>query len=413
MKKTLWNKNFTLMFIGNIISSLGGVGLGVAMGVIIFDQTGSTVLSGLFVSITMIPHLILPLLVGSIVDKNDPLKLLLRNETVLLGMFTIIFLFTYQFGFSYIFYLIFFFMTATLSVISDISGQSVTAQLMPADLMSKGYAIMSTIYPLASVIVTPIALVLYKAYGIELLLMIYIILSLIDILLERKIDHEFKFDTRKSTSIKDTFSDMKEGILYIKDFTPIRTVFIFFTFVIIANGASSLTYPYFARSAHLSLENYALVMTVNSMGYMFGGFFHYFVDIPKKRRYLIAVVIYFMFIIFESLFLFMPLIVMLGMKFLLGLGGMNSANIRNSAVQATVKDEYRGKVNGVFGMLMGLASILGNLIFGALGEVMAIPYIMILAQLIYLTVVIVFVFPKKYEIKSLYNLELTSEAQEV
>ena len=93
MKKTLWNKNFTLMFIGNIISSLGGVGLGVAMGVIIFDQTGSTVLGGLFVSITMIPHLVLPLLVGSIVDKNDPLKLLLRNETVLLGMFTIIFLF--------------------------------------------------------------------------------------------------------------------------------------------------------------------------------------------------------------------------------------------------------------------------------------------------------------------------------
>lgn len=406
MKESLWNKNFTLMFIGNIISALGGVGLNVAMGVIIFDQTGSIVLSNLFVSITMIPSLLLPLLVGSVVDKSNPLKLLLRNEVVLLVIFSIIYLFTKSFGFNYSVYLLLFFITSSLSVVSDISGQSVTAQLMPAELMAKGYAIMSTIYPMASVIVTPIALMLYKTYGIALILIIYIVLCLVDVVLESRIDFDFKFDTKSSNDFKEVISDMKEGIKYINDYTPIRTVFIFFTFVIIAGGANTLIYPYFATSSHLSLENYALLMTVNSMGYMFGGFFHYFVEIPKSLRYVAALTIYFMFVIFESIFLFMPLVIMLIMKFILGLSGMNSANIRNSAVQASVKNEYRGKVNGVFGMLMGFASIAGSLLFGVLGELVYIPFAIIIGQMMYLAVIIIFILPRKYKIKELYNLEL-------
>ena len=111
------------------------------------------------------------------------------------------------------------------------------------------------------------------------------------------------------------------------------------------------------------------------------------------------------------MFLFLPFTVMLLSKFILGLGGMNSANIRNTAVQASIEDKYRGKVNGIFSMLMGLANIVGGLLFGFLGEFISIPSAVILAQSIYLIVCLVLVLPKNNNIKGLYNLELAVDEE--
>lgn len=409
MKEKLWNKNFTLMFIGNVISSLGGVGLNIALGVIVFDQTKSTSLGSIFTAVTSIPNLVLPLFAGAIVDRNDPLKLLLKNESLLIMIYVLLFFVTLNYGFNYVFYLIFFFLVSCAGVISQISGQSITAQLMNPKLMSKGYSIMSTIYPLCSVIVTPISLLIYNKFGFSTVIFIYIVLSIIDVILESRIDFHFSYKDIEIEGLSKIFSDMKDGVKYILNYKEIKYVFIFFTFVIISDGASTLIYPFFSMSKHLSLEQYSLLMTINSMGYMFGGFFHYFIEIPKHLRYSAALVIYSLFIVFDSVFLLMPITIMIIMKFFLGLCGMNSANIRNTAVQASISDEERGKVNGVFGMLMGLAGICGSLLFGFLGEYIYIPHIMILAQLMYLLAVIVFVVPKRNGIKNLYNLELTTE----
>ncbi|NLY62739.1 MAG: MFS transporter [Erysipelothrix sp.] len=408
-QKSLWTKNFTLMFTGTVLSGLGGVGMNVAMSVIVFDYTQSTFLTSLFTAILFIPVLVLPLFIGSIVDRQDPHKLLLKNETFLLGVYSLIFVFYYFFGFQYWPILIFFVFTSSFSLISDLSSQTISAQLMPKHLMSQGYSILSTIYPLCQVIVVPFALYLYNTYGFALLILIFIILSTCDLLLEIQIKYDFTYDVDKGSSFKDTVMDMKEGFAYLKSNVPVFNVFKFFTVSTIASGSGSLLYPFFASSSHLTIENYGLLMSITSMGYMFGGFFHYFVEIPKKKRYLVAISIYAMFIIFESVFLFMPLLIMLLMKFMMGLGGMNSSNIRNTAVQASIEDIYRGKVNGVFAMMMGFANIVGNLLFGTLAEFIPIPVAIIFAQSIYAVTLIVVALPRKYKLKELYNLELVVE----
>lgn len=225
-------------------------------------------------------------------------------------------------------------------------------------------------------------------------------------MLESNIRHDFVYNNSGSATFKETVTDIKSGVTYINSFIPVRAVFIFFTVVIIANGVATLTYPYFANNDALTIEGYALLTSINSLGYMFGGFFHSFVNIPNKYRYHVALVIYFIFIMFDAVFLFVPYTIMLLMKFILGLAGMNSANIRNTAVQASVADKQRGKVNGVFSMLMGFASIVGNLLFGFLGERISIPYLFIFAQAMYLGVVLLIYINPKNAIKPFYNLEL-------
>lgn len=404
MKKSLWTKNFTIMFMGSILSALGGIGLNVALGVVIFDNTQSTFLSSLYIALTSIPTLVLPLFLGSVVDRNNPLKVLLKNETILLLVFMMALFYVTNFDFHYIVYLVFGLVIAALGVLSELSSQSISAQLMPEELMSRGYAILSTIYPMCNVLVTPIALFLYKTYGIQSIFIAYIITSTIDLLMESRINFDFEFN--ESVEENNIILDIKEGLRYLNTKKEIKTTFIFFTFVMIANGYSTLVYPYFSNHATLSLENYALIMSVNSLGYMFGGFFHYFVEIPKKYRYGFAIFFYSLFIIFDSVFLFLPLSLMLLTRFILGFAGMNSANIRNNAVQASISNDNRGKVNGIFSMMMGFSNIIGSLLFGLLAEFISIPNAVIIAQGIYLLACFIFIIPKKNNIKQLYNLEL-------
>jgi MFS transporter, DHA3 family, macrolide efflux protein len=66
---TLWTRNYTTITIGTIISAIGGVGLNFALSVLIYNKTGSTLLSALFAGIISVPNILLPLFIGPYIDK--------------------------------------------------------------------------------------------------------------------------------------------------------------------------------------------------------------------------------------------------------------------------------------------------------------------------------------------------------
>lgn len=166
MKQSLWTKNYTYMIIGTFLSALGGIGLNIVFGLVVFDNTQSTFLSGIFTAISMIPNILFPLLIGPYIDRNDPLEVLLRNEKLLILVFILAGIFVYYKGFSYLAYLFIILLISMFGIISDIASQSISAQIISKENYSRGFALMSTIYPLTQVIVTPVALYLYYHYGI-------------------------------------------------------------------------------------------------------------------------------------------------------------------------------------------------------------------------------------------------------
>ena len=52
MKKTLWSKNFTIITLGTVISAIGDTAMGFALSFVVFDTTGSTLLSALFTAVS-------------------------------------------------------------------------------------------------------------------------------------------------------------------------------------------------------------------------------------------------------------------------------------------------------------------------------------------------------------------------
>ena len=80
MSKTLWSKDFTIITIGTIISAIGGMAMNFAFSLVIFDETGSTFLTGLFSAISFLPQVIIPIFASVIIDSFDRKKMIVNLD---------------------------------------------------------------------------------------------------------------------------------------------------------------------------------------------------------------------------------------------------------------------------------------------------------------------------------------------
>lgn len=60
MKPTLWTKNFTIITLGTVASAIGGSAMNFALSLVVYDQSQSTFLTGLFSAVALLPQLVLP-----------------------------------------------------------------------------------------------------------------------------------------------------------------------------------------------------------------------------------------------------------------------------------------------------------------------------------------------------------------
>lgn len=67
----LWTSNFVLLWMGKLISSLGDVVYGMALGFWVLEVTGSTVLMGTMMGVTTLPRILMLPFAGVFVDRMD------------------------------------------------------------------------------------------------------------------------------------------------------------------------------------------------------------------------------------------------------------------------------------------------------------------------------------------------------
>ncbi|NLO85085.1 MAG: MFS transporter [Clostridiales bacterium] len=404
MKSKLWNRNFILAVVGMVISAAGDVGLTVALGVVVFQQTGSTMLTAVFGALSIIPRIILPLIIGPIVDRRNPLKVLVRNEIILAILFFATAIITIFWGFNYTLYLVFSLLLSCFGVISQIASSSVIPQIMEKEHYMRGYAVINVIYPLCSVLFSPVALFLFDKFGMPIILIAYGITTLIDAALESRIKVDFAFIKAKKTSIKEYGQDLASAFRYLREDKAILAVYFAFTLIMLSDCSTSvLMYPYFNTNPLLTNDHYALMLSIRSAGYLVGGLLHYVIKIPDNKRFMIAIFVYFCFILLEGPLYLMPFGFLCATRFILGILGMNSANIRSSSIQARVPATQRAKVNALFSIMTSAATFVGGLLVGALGEVFPYWTIQIGFQGFYLVAILFLILPKRFGVKKLYN----------
>ena len=371
MKNTLWTKNFTIITLGTVISAVGGVAMGFALSFVVFDNTGSTMMMALFAAASSLPGIVLPVLFSPYLDNFRRKPVIVGLDYLSAVIYLLFGLYLLKHSFSLPLYLLFSLLCGSIGSVYNLAYESLYPNLIPEGFAQKGYTISGMLYPTVTMVMTPVASILYVKLGLGILFIGEGLLLAAAASVETQIRVEEHTKPGGKFSFGDYLGDFKEGFRYLKKEKGLLRIY---GYMPITQGISQATEPliraWFRTAPGLNLTMYALFTTAEFIGRTVGGLIHYKVEIPPEKRFSLAYLVYVTYNIMDTVLLWLGFPLMLLNRGICGFLGINSATLRESSVQNYLPDNMRAKVNAVFNMLYALVPTLLTLAVGALGEVM-------------------------------------------
>ena len=407
-KKTVWSWNFTIIALGTLISAIGGAGITLGLSLVVFDQTQSTLLSGIYTAIAMVPGITLPVLFGPLVDRANR-KHIIVGLDALSGLIYLSFMvYIHQTGFSYGAYIVFNLVTGCIWQIYNLAYCSLYPDLIPEGMEQKGYAVSGMIYPIASTIVTPVAAILYANWGIEILFLIVGVSLMIASAFESRIRYvHVRKNTANQGGLKQYADDMLEGIRYLKREKGVRSIY---SYMMITNATGEangkMVMAHFQTTSGLTTAMYGLLTSAETIGRLVGSAVHYLFNIPEEKRYALTVRVYMIFEMCDGIMLFVAYPVMLALRFVCGFLGSQTAALRSAAVQKYLPSDMRARVNGLFSVLASLGMMVAQLAVGALGEVLPYRWVAAMFAGFSFAAIVVLIVRNKKLVEPVYNFHV-------
>lgn len=378
MNQKLWTKNFSIITIGTIISMMGNAVSNFALGLVVFNNTNSTLLYSLFIILNTIPKVIVPMIAGPFVDSRSRKNIIVNIDTIYGFLFLIFSYITYIGFFNYGFYIFLGIILGSLDSFYHVAYESLYPEFISEGNFSKAYSISSLIYPIANTIMIPIAGFAYEIIGITPLFVFNSVTFFITQGVERLIDADevhLKIRDKKLGGRRRAYwDDLKEGIAYIRNEPGLIAITAYF---FISNLTSQSTFtlllPYFTLLD--MVREYSILMSISTFGRIIGGLLHYRFRYPAKQKFNIALFVYVAISFLEGTMLLTVYPLMAIMNFLIGILGVTSFNIRISGTQNYISPDKRGRFNGMFMMITMLGSVIGQFFSGLLGDIYPIPYV--------------------------------------
>lgn len=406
MHRKLWTRNFTIITLGTLISAIGDAAMMIGLSLVVFDQTQSTWLSGLYAAISILPGIVLPILFGPIIDRANR-KWVVVGLDVTLGVWYLLFLlYIWRNGFVYGAYVLFSFVSGSIGSVYSLTYQCLYPDMIPEGMEQQGYAVSGMIYPLTVTIMSPVTAFAYDRMGVEILFLAEGMLLLTAALFESFIVyHHEKKETAQS--FKQYTEDIAEGFRYLKREKGIRSIYSYMMITnATGNGNGKMVMAHFQTSSALTTAMYGLLTSAETIGRLIGSAVHYVFNIPQEKRYALTVKVYMIFELCDGLMLFMAYPVMLVLRFLCGFLGAQTAAIRSAAVQKYLPSDMRARVNGLFSVLASLGMMVVQLAIGALGEVIPYRWAAALFAGFSFTAILMLIVRNKKHVEPIYNYKV-------
>lgn len=418
--KSIWTKDFSIITIGTIISAIGGTAINLAMSLVVFDETASTWLTGVLTAASYLPGILLPFFFAPYIDSHNRKNIMVTLDFLSSIFYFLFYLYVRNYSFSYEIYLLFCLLTGGIGAIYSLNYEAFYPELIEKGMEQKGYAISSLIYPSVTALITPVAAVVYGNYGIEWIILgegILLFLAAgcecfitnIDIHRKKKYREKENSGFRKKEKreyLKEYKEELLGGVCYLKKEKGVRNIYLYMMSVnAIGEGNRLMTLAYFQSSNYLTTAMYSFLISAETIGRMLGGIGHYFIKIPVKKRYKITEKVYQIYEILDGTMLFVAYPVMIVFRFICGFLGVNTATLRQAAVQNYIPSQIRARVNGLFQVLISIGMMIIPLLTGALGEIISYPVISLLLGIISLFLIYQLIIKNQTEIRKVYEKE--------
>lgn len=407
MKKTLWSRDFTLITLSTILSAIGQEAMNFMVTLLVFEETQSAFLSAFIYVVAIFPDVFLSLFAAPLVDRVNKKKWIISFDMILMMTYIIMGIIISHIPFTYWIYVVFVLIVACLSVLYRLGYNAWYPDLIPIGFEQKGYAVSGIIYPTIIMIMTPISALLFEKMPMQYIFYFVGLFTFIAIICKSFIKAkggieytDFSFSQYKQ--------DMKEGFDYIRKEKGIRNIFLYMSITSSnSEGVMLMTQAHYQTSPLLSVTMLATLKSAEMIGRLFGGIFQYSKEIPVKLRFLYTKFVYATYNISDAILLFSPYPLAIINRFICGALGNVSATIRESATQSYIPANMRARVQGFFGMIIAICSVIGNLINGLLGEIMPYPLASLLLSSISMVAFLLLIVKNKDDNQKVYEATRT------
>ena len=402
-KETLWTKNFTYITSASILSIIGGEVMNLPLSLLVFEHTQSTMLSAVIMICGILPDVLLSVVVAPFIDKGKKKRWIVGLDTLMMIIYVFMGIWIANHEFQYIVYVILSFVLGTISVFYRLAYSAWYPSLIPIGFEQKGYAISGTIYPLITIVMSPVATFLYETVSMSTLFFIVAATLVVSIMIESQVE-EAGSVAKQSFTLEQYKKDIKEGFHYLKQEKGITNIY---TYMAITNGTSEGTaiaiQAYFQTNPILSVTMLGFLKSAEMVGRVLSGLFQYRFEIPAKKRFGLTKFVYITYQLADMILLFTPYPVMLVNRFICGGLGTTSATVRETAVQSYLPDHIRARVNALFSAIFSVGGIFFQVFSGVLGEILPYRTVILIMGVISLMAVWTFIIRPSEENRKVYE----------
>ncbi len=408
----LWNKNFFLLWQGQLVSALGDVVYEIALGFWVLAVTGSTAIMGSLMAASALPRVLVGPFAGVWVDRMDRKWILVVMDALrgiaIVGVAIFAFLGMLEIWMVFVAGIL----IGLCGAFFNPSAASVLPDLIPKEKLMKGNSVFSMIHSGSGILGSTGGGFMYLILGAPLMFLIngisYLFSAFTEIFIKvPKVRHEkkdFHF-----------WSDMKEGFTFTWNYKGLR--FLFLSAAVINFFASMgfvLILPLFQQDPALGAGKYGLVMGALTFGMFLGMVLLSTVQVPVKKRFKMFGLAAMGMTIAWALFpLTINLPLMITLVFLGGVGNSILNIMIQTITQLTIPQNMRGKVFGLLGTLSHSLTPLAMAAGGILGEFFPIPLVISVSFTIIFFAMVPMLFSRDFRDFIEYNPDSEEAKKEV
>ena len=244
--------------------------------------------------------------------------------------------------------------------------------LLPEGQEERAYTVSAMLYPILKVLMMPLAALLYDTLGVGRLLLIQGALSVLAALIENRIHvQESRRDQEPLLSLKTWWRDIREAAAYLRQEHGLHGLYEYMAVTNgMAMGYSPLLIAFFRTAPGFTTAMYSFFSVAEFAGRTIGGAVRYRYSLPERKRFGFLFGVYQTYELMDACLLWLPYPLMLVNRALCGFLGIQSATIRQAAVQRYIPDRLRARLNAYESLLCTAAGAVLSLAIGALGEVL-------------------------------------------
>ena len=375
-KEALWNKNYFLLWQGQLVSSLGNQAYSLALGFWILAVTGSTALYGTLVATSTLPGVLLSPISGAIVDRLDRKKILVWTDLIRGFFVTIVAIGAYR-GWLEIW------MVFATGIILGLCGSffgpaasSSIPDLVPKSKLVQANSFFQMIYSATNMLGNMLGGIIYAIVGAPFLFLFNGLSFLFSAGTETFIDIPKIERKGREITIKE---DLKAGAKFVWNFTSLRNLFITASFSNFFGSVSFvLMIPLFTLVRGFNSAQYGFAISAMGLGMLLGMLYTSAMKIKPSKRYVHFVTGGILTSLSFGIFPFVPNIyIITAILFFAGIGNALINVFIGSVIQMTTPAEMRGKVFGLLGTLSQGLTPIAMALGGFLGVWLPIPLVIL------------------------------------